>query len=277
MALHLGLDHVRGVRPRVVRAEHERDVVGLLEALQQRGQPAVVRRRRVLGEERDVVARGELHHPVARAAVGELAPWGSRWMRAPWRSAISSEPSVEPGVDDQQLDLAVGALRAHGGEHLVEVARPVVDGDGDRSRRRSSVRALVELARTLTASALARAQRRGELPGDGASHLRGERLVVLDLAPLGAQPLVAPPTAARARRRAPPRGPRRCAGSQSCSSWSLAHRSSAIRGASRLNTHRPSANVTTTIAAGDQQPPGAADRVPARAARSGRRPRGASR
>ena len=98
------LDHVRGVRARVVRAEHERDVVGLREALEQRGQPAVVRGRRVLGEERDVLALGELHHPVARAAVGELvlgdavdrARRGARRSRASRRSSPSRRSAARP-------------------------------------------------------------------------------------------------------------------------------------------------------------------------------------
>ena len=65
----------------------------------------------------------------------ENSDFGIRWMRAPWRSAISSEPSVEPESTIEDLDLAVDALGAHGAEHLVEVARPVEDGHGDGDHR----------------------------------------------------------------------------------------------------------------------------------------------
>ncbi len=112
VALHLALDHVRGVGPRVVRAEHERDVGGLLEALQQRRQPAVVRGRRVLGEEGDVVALGQLHHAVAGAAVGEWTLLDPVHPRAVGGGDLERAVG-RAGVDDQQLDLAVGALRAH--------------------------------------------------------------------------------------------------------------------------------------------------------------------
>ena len=80
----------------LVRAEHGRDVVGLLEALEQRRQPAVVGGRRVLGEERHVVAARQRHHPVARAAVRELALVDLVDDARRGGAAISSEPSVEP-------------------------------------------------------------------------------------------------------------------------------------------------------------------------------------
>ena len=72
VALHLGLDHVARVVAGDVRPEDRGDVVGPLEALEERREPAFVGRRRILSQERDAVSLGELHHQVARAPVGEL-------------------------------------------------------------------------------------------------------------------------------------------------------------------------------------------------------------
>ena len=72
VALHLGLDHVARVLAGDVRPEDRGDVVGPLEALEERGEPAFVGGRRILRQKRDVVSSSELHHQVARAAVREL-------------------------------------------------------------------------------------------------------------------------------------------------------------------------------------------------------------
>jgi hypothetical protein len=131
VALHLHLDHVGGVRPRLVRAEHERDVAGQLEPREQRRQPAIVRGGGVLGQERHVLALGELHHPVARAAVGELRRGYAVDARAVALGDLERAVGGA-GVEDKQLDLALQALGADRAQHLVEVARSVEDGHGDR-------------------------------------------------------------------------------------------------------------------------------------------------
>jgi hypothetical protein len=128
-----------------VRAEHGRHVVGVLEALEERSQPAVVRRGRVLGQECHVLAAREGHHPVARAAMRELALRDLVDDRAV--AAGDLERAVRrAGVHHEDLELAVDALAAHGLEHLVEVAGAVQhrDGDGDRAhppRRRRRIAA----------------------------------------------------------------------------------------------------------------------------------------
>ena len=69
MVAHLALEHVAVARPRDVRPEHERDVLVLLEALQDRRQPLVRGGRRVLGQERNHIAPRALDGEIARAAV----------------------------------------------------------------------------------------------------------------------------------------------------------------------------------------------------------------
>ena len=73
VALHLALDHVTRVGARDVRAEDGGDVVGDRESLEQRREPARRGRRRVLRDERDVLAARHRGHAVTGAAVGELA------------------------------------------------------------------------------------------------------------------------------------------------------------------------------------------------------------
>ena len=65
MPLHLGLDHVAGAGSRHVRAEDQSHVVGGTKALQQRGEPALVRRRGVLGQKGHVLATRQPHRHVA--------------------------------------------------------------------------------------------------------------------------------------------------------------------------------------------------------------------
>ena len=110
MALHLALDHVAR-RPGAgscgpnTSATSRRCSKPSSSAASQR----VVRRRRVLGEERDVLALGQLHHQVARAAVGELA-LVDRVDAGAVALGDLQRAVGRAGVHDQQLDLAVDAL-----------------------------------------------------------------------------------------------------------------------------------------------------------------------
>jgi hypothetical protein len=130
VAVHLALDHVAGVGARNVGAEYRGHVVRLSESLDECGQPAVVRRCRVLGEEGHVLAARHLDHAVAGAAVGELARRDLMNHRAVLASDVLGAVRGAR-VDDQDLHLPVDPLAAHGRQHLVQVARPVEHGNGD--------------------------------------------------------------------------------------------------------------------------------------------------
>ena len=89
--LELPRDHVWRVRSGKVRPEDSRHIRRLRESVEQRGEPALVRRRRVLRQEGDVVASGQLHDQVAGSTVRVLALRESR-PRA-HRSALRSRPN----------------------------------------------------------------------------------------------------------------------------------------------------------------------------------------
>ena len=66
-----------------------------------------------------------------------MAPWenaagGISSTRAPWRAGDARRAVRRAGVDDDDLHRPVDPLGADGGEHRVEVRRPVAHGQRDR-------------------------------------------------------------------------------------------------------------------------------------------------
>ena len=128
---HLARKHVAVARPRDVGAEHERDVVGLRESIQDRAEPLLGGGRRVLGQERHHVAARALDRKVASTAVrelrlGDLDHVGAVTVRDLQRAVRRAR------VDDEQLDGHVHALRANRAQDLIEVRGAVQYGDRDR-------------------------------------------------------------------------------------------------------------------------------------------------
>ena len=235
----------------------------------------VVGGRRVLGEERHVLAARQGHHPVARAAVRELALVDLVHDRAvaARRSRASRPSSPSPRSGSRARGRSRWARTAV--EHLVEVARAVQhrDGDGDDGSRAApaapdAVRTPLEHAGRVAprsasrsgagspraTSASARCPRRGPRQY---SSVRLEGVLLLQLGP---EPVAL--LSGRERLLG-------AAGALLGIRDRLAHSSSAIRGASRLNTQKPSTNTPTHDRARDQQVLDAAGGVP--------RVRGASR
>src|SRR5687767_1371211 len=62
--LELPGDHVWRARSSKMRPKDTRDIRGLLESLEERGEPTVANRRRILGEEGDMRAVGQSHDQV---------------------------------------------------------------------------------------------------------------------------------------------------------------------------------------------------------------------
>ena len=123
----LARDHRARVVPGQVGPEHDADRLRDREALAQGGEPPR-RRRGVLGQERDHVAARQVGGEVARAPVSELAARDLVDRRA--RGAGDRDrPVARARVDDDHL---VDALARQRAQHLVEVARPVLDGDHGR-------------------------------------------------------------------------------------------------------------------------------------------------
>ena len=191
--LHLGLDHVARGWAGVVWAEDRRNVVGQLEALEQRGEPAIVGRRRVLGQERDVARLGELHHQVPRPAVRELAlrDLVDRARRAVERSRASrrSSPSRRPAARPRDRRAALGRRQAP----RRGSAAPFSTGIATVTTAASGAGAAREEAacspRQLTHEPFRRAQRRGQLPRGELDELLVQRAVVLGSRALGLPPM----------------------------------------------------------------------------------------
>ncbi len=162
----LARDHRAGLRPRMVRpVDHAHIRIGG-ERLQQRRAPALDRRR-VLGEERHDVRAGGFRPEVASAAVPERGRIDLEHL-GPRAACDRGRAVVRAGVDHQQL---VGALTSHGGEQLIQVARPVLDGHDHSDARGHRARQLLGLLQPPDDPA-DRAQRAAKLVGAAAAHER---------------------------------------------------------------------------------------------------------
>ena len=143
---------VRSVRPRQVRAERKRHVVRPREPAQQRFEPPVGRRRRVLGQERHVRPERRSHQQVTGAAVRELR---LRDLDDPGLMAAQhvERPVGRPAVDHDQLELWVEAKTFHGAQVNVELQSGMdLDENAAQSLATTSVTATGTTVTAVTSS-----------------------------------------------------------------------------------------------------------------------------
>ena len=144
--LELSCDHVWSVGPRNMWPEDSRDIRRLLESLEERREPAIVGRRRILSQEGDVVALRKSHDEVARVTVRELGPGNLVEHRA--KALGDVDRAVRgSGVDHEDLDIPMQGLRANRREHFLQVPSAVEYGNADCDQPAHGARSFLQASR----------------------------------------------------------------------------------------------------------------------------------